>query len=1068
MNWKNISIRKKLIMAFLAVGIVPLAISGLFSLNKSSKALSNAAYNQIVGMREIKKAQIENFFAERKGDMGVLMETVGTLREDAFAKLEAFQIIKKNQIEGYFSERLGDIEVLSKSEDVQKMYAVILKYHKDTKVKAKGLYDVSTVEYNSLYKANSGYLNNYNKVYGYYDTFLICAEHGHVMYSAAKESDLGENLGHGQYKDSGLAKLWRRVVDTDQITIQDFEPYAPSNYEPAAFVGAPVKKNGKTVAVLALQLPLNAINSIMMERSGMGKTGESYLVGPDKLMRSDSFLDPTNHTVNASFANPAKGSVDTEAAREALSGKKGNKVIIDYNNNPVLSAYAPLKIKGLSWAVIAEIDVAEAFCPVDENGNEFFAKYTKMYGYYDLFLTNPDGYVFYTVAKEADYQTNLVSGKYSSSNLGKLTQEVLSTKQFGMADFAPYAPSNDEPAAFIAQPVVHNGEAEIIVALQLSLEAINNIMQQRDGMGETGETYLVGSDKLMRSDSFLDPTNHTVKASFARPGKGSVDTEAAREALAGKTDQKIIIDYNGNPVLSAYAPMKIGGNTWAMIAEIDEAEAFASVRTMKLAMIVVSLIGMGVIIAVALLVTRSITRPISAVVDFAGRLNKGDLSLRLDMGRAVNCSNILECGKQECPSFGREAHCWVEAGSFSTHPVCTKVAEGTDCHECDVYKKASPNELQEMGSGLNAVAEELAIKAKVAAGIANCDLRQDIHLASDKDELGKALQSMVQNLNNIVGELYNAGDQVSAGSSQVSGSSQSLSQGATEQASSLEEITSSMGEIASQTKTNAENATQANQLAATACDSSQNGTTEMKKMISAMDKISDSSKEIGKIIKVIDGIAFQTNLLALNASVEAARAGKHGKGFAVVAQEVRSLAARSAKAAKETSDLIEVSIKQFENGSLIAEKTAKALEEINEGITKVNDLVGEIASANNEQAQGVSQINQGLGQIDGVTQQNTANAEETASAAEELSSQASQVKQMLSRFKLKGATGVQTDSIQSAECVPEPGPPPVEFMQQPSVSQEAWGQPVPESQTQGHTIKPEEVISLDDKEFGKY
>jgi hypothetical protein len=168
--------------------------------------------------------------------------------------------------------------------------------------------------------------------------------------------------------------------------------------------------------------------------------------------------------------NDYEGSIDhVRRCKSTRTDKHGS--ILDYNGNPVLSAYAPLNIKGLNWAILAEIDVAEAFCPVNESGSEFFANYVEMYGYYDLFLINPDGYCFYTAAKESDYQTNLVSGKYSSSGLGKLARKVLQSKQFGLADFEPYAPSNGEPCAFIAQPVIHNGDADIVVALQLSLNA---------------------------------------------------------------------------------------------------------------------------------------------------------------------------------------------------------------------------------------------------------------------------------------------------------------------------------------------------------------------------------------------------------------------------------------------------------------------------------------------------------------------------------------------------------------------------------------------------------------------
>ncbi len=314
------------------------------------------------------------------------------------------------------------------------------------------------------------------------------------------------------------------------------------------------------------------------------------------------------------------------------------------------------------------------------------------------------------------------------------------------------------------------------------------------------------------------------------------------------------------------------------------------------------------------------------------------------------------------------------------------------------------DELGDTGRAFSQLIEYLKEKATASAEIARGNLNIEVDTKSDADQLGAALKNMVATLNQVVGELYLSAQQVDEGSHQVSDSSQSLSQGATEQASSLEEITSSMTEIGTQTKTNAENAAQANQLATSARDESANGVRRMAEMTQAMAAITNSSKEISKIIKTIDDIAFQTNLLALNAAVEAARAGKHGKGFAVVAQEVRNLAARSAKAAQETAILIDTAIKNVDTGSGIMQKTGEALASINKGITSVSDLVSEIAAASNEQAQGISQINQGLSQIDGVTQQNTANAEETSAAAEELSSQATRMRELLARFHLKRTT----------------------------------------------------------------
>ena len=615
LSLNDIKIKPKLIGLFLLVGIIPLAIATAVAFNKASGTIETQAYNQLGAARDVKKAQIEQFFAERQGDMGVLMETVATLRSEAFAKLEAVRGIKKTQIENFFAEREGDMSVLAEtvgtlrseafskleairqikktqiedyfkntllntgifagSKDVSDLFDQLVEYHHATNVQGDGAYDVSANEYNQIWEQHGHSLAQFQKDSGYYDAFVICAAHGHVMYSAAKEIDLGTNLRHGPYKESGLAQLWSQVTTTGDTAVVDFQPYAPSNGEPAAFAGFPIKDSAdQTVGVVAVQLSIDHINSIMRERAGMGETGETYLVGADLLMRSDSFLDPANHTVKASFADPSKGSVDTEAGQKVVAGETGSDVILDYNGNPVLSAYTPVDIGGVTWGLIAEMDVAEAFCPKDANGEYFFKKYKETYGYYDLFLINPDGYVFYTVTQEADYQTNMLTGPYKDSGLGKLAQSVLQSQTYGLADFEPYAPSNGDPCAFIAQPVVHGGETEIIVALQLSLEAINGIMSERTGLGETGETYLVGADQLMRSDSFLDPVNHTVAASFADPSKGKVDTEASKAAVSGKSESRVILDYNGNPVLSSYAPVEVGGTTWGLLAEIDVAEAF--------------------------------------------------------------------------------------------------------------------------------------------------------------------------------------------------------------------------------------------------------------------------------------------------------------------------------------------------------------------------------------------------------------------------------------------------------------------------------------------------------------
>ncbi|NLG42948.1 MAG: methyl-accepting chemotaxis protein [Phycisphaerae bacterium] len=273
------------------------------------------------------------------------------------------------------------------------------------------------------------------------------------------------------------------------------------------------------------------------------------------------------------------------------------------------------------------------------------------------------------------------------------------------------------------------------------------------------------------------------------------------------------------------------------------------------------------------------------------------------------------------------------------------------------------------------------------------------------------IRSITHPLNRAIAGLNEGSEQVSEAAAQVAAASQHLASGASEQASSLEETSSALEQMAAMTRQSAENARQASALAGEARASAQTGDSTTQHLTQAMSAINESAGQINKIVKVIEEIAFQTNLLALNAAVEAARAGEHGKGFAVVAEEVRNLAQRSAQAARETTGLIEDSVKRAREGSQVTMEVGESLSSIVQSVAKVTDLVGGIATGADEQAQGVEQINSAVSQMDKITQMNAASAEQCASAAEELSAQAQTVKNMVAGLvKVIGGAAVRHTS----------------------------------------------------------
>lgn len=386
----NLSLSKKQIVLLLVVGLIPLWIASLISVNLADTEIRQQAFDQLQAVQEIKSSAVERYFEQVQGQILTLAESA-----DAVQAMKALPALfadisdtewpgnrqyqeMRRELKSFYTDQFGTkytAENEGVTPDIQTLMAgldsdSILLQHAYIHANAnplgeKHLLDAASGDsnYHSAHRQYHPNIRNFLERFGYYDIFLVDIPSGNIVYSVFKELDYATSLIDGPYSNTNFAAAFREaaLMEKGEISLKDYASYTPSYEAPASFMATPIFSGSQRVGVLIFQMPLEPINTIMSERAGMGETGESYLVGSDYLMRSDSYLDPTNHSVAASFRNPETGSVKTQAVERALAGETGEEIVVDYNGNSVLSSYSPLKIDDLNWVMLSEIDTAEAF-----------------------------------------------------------------------------------------------------------------------------------------------------------------------------------------------------------------------------------------------------------------------------------------------------------------------------------------------------------------------------------------------------------------------------------------------------------------------------------------------------------------------------------------------------------------------------------------------------------------------------------------------------------------------------------------------------------------------------------
>ncbi|MCC6709019.1 MAG: HAMP domain-containing protein [Gammaproteobacteria bacterium] len=964
-------------MAMLIAGLLPLAVTTYMVTEKSSAALQSAAFKQLESLREVKKSQVEQYFNLLHQQVRELAEstmTVDALRElrDGFEALpqdlpsdDAHLASYRAKVDAYYQQQFASHykEQTGKSVD-----ASALLPQSPSSLLAQYLYiadnpnplgskdELKAHEDDSRYsRAHARFhprLRSFLKRFGYYDIFLVDAKSGDVVYTTFKELDFSTNLNKGQYKDTALGRAYRSALaaNSEESKLEDFAAYLPSYEGAASFIAAPIYDGREKIGVLMFQMPVGEINALMSQRAGLGESGETYLVGSDQLMRSQSRFAKENTLLERK--------IDTAAVTAAFSTGAGEKRMPDYRGVDVLSSYTPLKIDGVKWALLAEIDSEEALAAVSQQQHAA------------LLCAAITGLLI------AGFALLLASG---------IARRV-------------------RGAAAIADNIAHGNFENTIK------------VDSRDEVGE-----LLGALERMQSVLFVqimaekeEAQRMSAEASVQkeqalRAGEEAGRQKDAAEQLAASVQKEKEEAARLNQALES-------AGTAIVLLDLEGVVSYANPRMHSLAgQHPQALVRKGAHLDFAALCARA-----PDLKKLVSGQQHAEVEVRFErsvFGVASNPVNNLE-GRHagyvlEWTDLSEQRHA---EDAIKTLLTAANAGQLDDRIEARGFSGFTGWIAESMNGLLDTVSVPIKETNKVMQAVAAGDLTRDIagQYQGEFARLAEAVNTCIDNLRSTIAGIQASIGRVAGNAQEIATGNGELSRRTEDQALSLQRTASAMEELTSTVTANAENAGQARSITEATSDRAATGSTVVAQAVTSMGDIQHSSNKIADIIGVIDEIAFQTNLLALNAAVEAARAGEQGRGFAVVASEVRALAQRSAGAAKEIKILIKDSVTQVNGGAQLVDESGNRFQTIVKDITNLSTIISEMAGAANEQAAGLSEINGAVIGLDTITQQNTALVEEIAAASEALRNDAMEMQKQVAFFRLEGGATVKTTGRASA------------------------------------------------------
>ena len=1067
------------------VSLLPIIGLGIYSYFAIGNELNRQNFNQLESINGVKRNQIKDYFEKINHQVDFFSKNISTIDamnqfKERFSKLQ-FSVQResvklKQDVANFYGQQFAQqykdqngkaIETASIIPKSRSSLAAQYLYISDNPNPLGSKADLNDPGDGSSYsQAHATYhpmFKDYLEKFGYYDIFLVEPKQGYVVYSVFKELDYATSLKKGPYKDTNFAEVFNKALQSGKDSkpiIVDFQQYLPSYDASAAFIASPIYDGEILSGVLVFQMPVGKINDIMQVNEGMGESGESYLVGNDFLMRSQSRFVEENTIL--------KQAVKTESVKLASSGESGSALINDYRGVPVLSAFAPINLSGLDWSIVSEIDESEAFASLYDIEWGFLVAGIIAIIFVAIVVVLVVKRITYSIHVGVETAQRISQGDLSSDiaittrdEIGelleslkvmqdKLRDRIEKEKEMAEAEKMKADQEKREAAEQAKKDaVVAAANARIKTALdnvKTNVMMADNdlniiyINKSADGMMKDAESEL---KKVITGFNASDLLNANIDSFHKDPSHqrrllGNLSEIYESDLELGNLQFKII----ANPVFTDEGE-RVGtvveweNRTAEIAAEKErlvraEEEALISAENGRIKNALDN-VSSSVMMADADLNIIYMNKAVQKMMKDA----ESGLKTAIPSFDADNLIGTNIDGFHKNPAHQRSLllglksayEGTIEVSGFTftvvANPVFGEEGEriGTvvewknqtaevavENEISDIVSAAAAGEFSErislndksgffgrLAGGINEILETSEVGLSDISRVVQALARGDLTETIDADYRGLFGQ-LKDDMNDTMERLSSVMVDVKSNSSSIATASEQVSGTAESLSQGASEQAASVEETSASIEQMGASINQNSENSRTTDGIATESASAAKDGGESVLETVQAMKDIAEKISIIEDIAYQTNMLALNAAIEAARAGEHGKGFAVVAAEVRKLAERSQVAASEISDLTGDSVK-------VAEKAGGLLEKMVPDIAKTAELVQEITAASEEQAGGVGQITGAMQQLDQVTQQNAAASEELAATAQEMRTQSQSLLEIISFFRLAEQAG---------------------------------------------------------------